>query len=245
MKHLVGWSVVAAALLPGIGGALGQSRSLAIINQCEAPVWAVFTPGGAPPQGAALYNSGGWFQEYAKEFEFIPTGFVGSTATDSTIVTLAVAAEKFNFVAGQLIRIAGAGPQGSDVTTTIADASLTTLTLHSAAQTAVSNEPILVPAEMAAPIARKETLTLAVPDEGAPSGNFYFATGCADNGPFGDADHQCTIGASLGSLAGVQTRFEPTFGCIPGTKTCAFNASSPADQYPDCATKPSPKIVRL
>jgi hypothetical protein len=80
-----------------------------------------------------------------------------------------------------------------------------------------------------------------VPDMGAPGGNFRFYMGCPSNNtdPFNNAG--CTIGAAAGDLAGINTLFEPTFGCKPGLSgaQCAFNPSSNAADYPNCAASPS------
>jgi len=89
-----------------------------------------------------------------------------------------------------------------------------------------------------------------IPDGGAPSGRFTFFTGCPENGigktdPF--SQHSCTIGAANTALAATNTVAEVSFGCTyssqpdePAEKqNCAFNASSPADIFPNCAANPN------
>lgn len=72
------------------------------------------------------------------------------------------------------------------------------------------------------------TQLICVPDAGAPSGNFRFFMDCPKDDPYAAAG--CTIGAATGDLAGVNTLFEASYGCKPGTAPadCAFNYSSPA-----------------
>lgn len=74
-------------------------------------------------------------------------------------------------------------------------------------------------------IAKGATASYCVPDKGAPGGNFRFYTGCDAQG------NNCIIGAPIGDLAGINTLFEPTFGCKPGLGAgqCAFNPAAPAD----------------
>jgi hypothetical protein len=83
--------------------------------------------------------------------------------------------------------------------------------------------------------------TFCVPDQGSPGGNFRFYMGCpsGNTDPFNTAG--CTIGAAAGDLAGVNTLFEPTFGCRPTLSgaQCAFNPSSNPTQYPNCQSSPS------
>lgn len=81
-----------------------------------------------------------------------------------------------------------------------------------------------------------KTLSVDVPNKGAPGGNLRFYLGCD-----ADAPTNCVIGALSGDLAGVNTLFEPTFGCDPtlSGSECAFNPSSDAAQYPNCASSPS------
>lgn len=72
------------------------------------------------------------------------------------------------------------------------------------------------------------SVTFCVPDKGAPGGNFRFYMGCPSNNtsPF-QFPPGCTIGTAAGDLAGVNTLFEPTFGCKPGLSgsQCAVNPS--------------------
>jgi len=81
-----------------------------------------------------------------------------------------------------------------------------------------------------------ETKHFEVPDKGAPGGNFRVYMGCDASSPT-----NCIIGAASGDFAGINTLFEPTFGCKPGTPSgqCAFNPSSPASTYPNCAGDPT------
>jgi hypothetical protein len=92
--------------------------------------------------------------------------------------------------------------------------------------------------------------TFQIPDGGAPSGRFTFFTGCPVNGigktdPFGP--HSCTIGAANTALAATNTVAEVSFGCTYSSQpdepaknqNCAFNASSPADVFPNCAANPN------
>ena len=84
-----------------------------------------------------------------------------------------------------------------------------------------------------------------IPDGGAPGGNFRFRMGCDDNGD------NCKLGDATGPMAGINTLFEPSFGCklnqenkkeiVPG---CAFNPSANSTdfpKFPDCLTNPTSK----
>ena len=81
-----------------------------------------------------------------------------------------------------------------------------------------------------------------IPDRGAPGGNFRFYMGCPDasgtdpGGPFDPRG--CIIGSSVGDLAGINTLFEPTFGCAEGRSDCAFNPAGDPARYPRCASDP-------
>lgn len=87
------------------------------------------------------------------------------------------------------------------------------------------------------------TAVFCVPDGGAPGGKFYFRMGCDEKG------ENCILGAPTGAMAGINTWFEPSFGCkfnkdnkkekIPG---CAFNPSANAHdfpKFPDCISTPT------
>jgi hypothetical protein len=90
-------------------------------------------------------------------------------------------------------------------------------------------------------LAKGKSSTFCVPDQGAPGGNFRFYMGCpsGNTDPFNSAG--CIIGAAAGDLAGVNTLFEPTFGCRPTLSgaQCAFNPSSNPSQFPNCPSSPS------
>jgi hypothetical protein len=252
----------AMALLLSVSSALAQHRTLTIVNSGEQPVWAVLTPGGSPSEGAELYNSGGWFQQTATMFNWVPTTFTGTIAAGSlATVTLGSVNNAWNFAAGQLIQIPGAGADGGNLQTTIASVTLAvvsgttittpgTLTLNPPATTPVTSAAINEPAEMAAFIAASgnppaNTLALPIPDSGAASVNLYFATGCPGDtastpgttGPL-DPAAQCIIAPFGATVAAIETRFEGTFGCVAGTSQCAFNPSSNATNFPNCASAP-------
>jgi hypothetical protein len=238
---------LAITTLLGIPDALAQGRTLQIINQCAAQVWAVVTPGGNPTQGAALYNSAGWFQSSASQFNWVPTGFTGKTGANNQTLTVPSCStccpsgvspcpNSSNFVAGQLIQVPI--PGGTFVTTITAvsiSSSSATLTVSPALpQKAVNAAPISIPAKMAASILAGQTLPLSIPNGGAPSVNFYFAMGNCPNGPFGGS---CIIGSN--ALAQLNTLFEASFGCPTGQQSCAFNPSAPASSFPNCSTQPT------
>lgn len=84
-------------------------------------------------------------------------------------------------------------------------------------------------------LAKGSTISFCIPDKGAPGGNFRFFTGCDANG------NNCIVGSPSGDLAGVNTLFEPTFGCKPGLdKTkCAFNPSAAPADHPHCNENPN------
>jgi hypothetical protein len=84
-------------------------------------------------------------------------------------------------------------------------------------------------------LAKGSTINFCVPDKGAPGGNFRFYTGCDANG------NNCIVGSPAGDLSGVNTLFEPTFGCSPSLDTtkCAFNPSADAVKHPHCKDNPN------
>jgi hypothetical protein len=231
MKRLAWLLPIGVTTLLGVSDALGQGRSLQVINQCAAQVWAVVTPGGNPRQGAALYNSAGWFQPSASQFNWVPTGFTGngpagSTMTVSSCQTCCPASvsqcpNSSNFVAGQSIKV---GNFVTTITQVSISASSATLTLSPALPQAVTNASISIPSQMASAIAASGTLSLAIPNGGAPSVNFSFAMGNCPGGPFGGS---CIIGSN--ALAQLNTLFEATFGCaVSNPQACAFNPGNPA-----------------
>jgi len=63
-----------------------------------------------------------------------------------------------------------------------------------------------------------------IPDKGAAGGNFQiFMEPCKKTGD------DCMIGTMVGhDRNGINTLFEPTFGCIPGTANCSKNPSDPS-----------------
>lgn len=75
-----------------------------------------------------------------------------------------------------------------------------------------------------------ETHEFDIPDEGLVATRFWAKWGCDKNGG------SCMIGQSGGPGEScpqdgcgppVDSKFEATFGCLPGTKSCAINPSSP------------------
>ena len=75
-----------------------------------------------------------------------------------------------------------------------------------------------------------DTQEFCIPDKGAPSGNFSFYIGCDPDKDNSQEWGDCVIGSRPGfDLIGVNTLFEPTFGCKYGDPAaCALNtATSP------------------
>lgn len=229
--------LTAAVTISLVGGAAAQThKRLTIVNQCTDDAWAIFTPGGDPSHPLVQANSGAWFRRYAAEEDLINPGWLGTIAAGSKSMTLSNPNPKkpppgFLFVAGQSIKIEGAGAGGGGLTTIVAKVmnENTVLVLKDAARTAVIKTTILYDTLIGAILIRGNGAarqSFAIPDKGAPGANFRFYLGCpslANNSkPFGG----CVIGASAGDLSGINTLFEPTFGCIAGTGQCAFNPSS-------------------
>lgn len=250
MKFSIAAATTIAFTLSSAASAQAPSHQrLTIVNQCDDDAWAIFTPGGDPDQPQVLANSGAWFRPYAAQEYFIPVGWVGTISANSTMLLFAnpnpPTPPGFQFVAGQILKIQGAGASGGDLTTTIV--SVTTgngLVLQNPAKTSVKSAPILYDKLVGAILVKgkgAQTLTFAIPDAGAPGANFSFYIGCpsltSNSQPF--ANQGCVIGAAAGDLSGVNTLFEPTFGCIKGTKQCAFDPAADATQYPNCAKNPS------
>ena len=81
-------------------------------------------------------------------------------------------------------------------------------------------------------LAAGETYEFDIPEEGLPATRFWAKWGCDDTGA------SCTIGMSGGPgekcgedgcAPPVDSKFEATFGCLPGSKTkCAVNPSVPS-----------------
>jgi hypothetical protein len=247
--------------VPDAARANPQSEArLIIVNQCTDPVWAVLTPGGSPKEGAALYNSGGWFQQYVTKSGHIQpdrlpafvswddTGFAGSIKQGSKSLTLTSTPNPSNFAVGQIIGIAGAGNSGPLITT-ISAISSNILTLKDPAGTTIhesSPAEIYLPQQMATPIAAGKSLPLRIPNAGAPSVHFSFDLNCTGS-PF--AGGTCKMGSVPGTQTnGIDTLFEATFGCATNPDSsahqsgCAFNPGDPAAQcqeFPDPENCPS------
>jgi hypothetical protein len=249
---------LAVTTLLGIHDALGQGRSLNIVNQCAQQVWAVFTPGAGTTQGAAQVNSGGWFQKYASQFNWTLTGFTGKSGQSSTLTVsscpigngagdccpsgsvanpVTQCPNSSSFGVNQQIQVPL--PDGTNFVTTITavstggtgSSSYATLTIAPPIPNGqkVASVPISTPKAMAVSIpAGAPTLSLSVPNAGAPSQNLYFAMGNCPNGPFGGSGGTCIIGPPVGPLAGFNTLFEASFGC-------ALDST----QSPPCAFNPS------
>jgi len=51
----------------------------------------------------------------------------------------------------------------------------------------------------------------------------------------------CMLGAAAGDLAGINSLFEPTFGCDPTlpASECAFNPAAGAPDWPQCQSDPN------
>ncbi len=222
---------------------------LKIVNQCDDDAWAVFTPGGAPDQPSVEANSGAWFLPYATQLYFEDPGWLGTVARNSTMMTLSSpgkTAPGFVFVAGQIVKVKGAGAAGGDLTTLILKVmnENRVLVLKDPAKTPVIKATVLYDTLQGAVLVKRATTRIfAVPDRGAPNGNFRFFMGCPslanNNNPFGGGG--CVIGAITGDLANVNTLFEPTFGCMKGSKTCAFNPAANPATHPLCPSQPNAK----
>jgi len=83
-----------------------------------------------------------------------------------------------------------------------------------------------------AKLAAGESVDVPIPAEGLASTRFWPKWGCDASG------QQCAIGQSggpgescsaLGCAPPVDSKFEATFGCLPGTKECAHNPSAPTE----------------
>jgi len=91
-----------------------------------------------------------------------------------------------------------------------------------------------------------KTEIFCVPDGGAPGGNFRFRMGCDANGD------NCKLGDDTGPMAGINTLFEPSFGCKFNKNNekdhavagCAFNPSANVKDFPNfpgCLSNPTLK----
>ncbi len=81
-------------------------------------------------------------------------------------------------------------------------------------------------------LAAGESHDFAIPDAGLAATRFWAKWGCDDSGG------GCAIGSSggpgescpdSGCAPPLDSKFEATFGCMPGTKDCAHNPSSPSE----------------
>ena len=245
---LVAIALAMAAAATATATAQTHNR-LKIVNQCDDDAWAVFTPGGAPDQPSVQANSGAWFLPYATQLYFEDPGWLGTVARNSTMMTLSSpgkTAPGFVFVAGQIVKVKGAGAAGGDLTTLILKVmnENRVLVLKDPAKTAVIKATVLYDTLQGAVLVKRATTRIfAVPDRGAPNGNFRFFMGCPslanNNNPFGGGG--CVIGAITGDLANVNTLFEPTLGCMKGSKTCAFNPAANPATHPLCPSQPNAK----
>ena len=241
--NLLGDAAAEAGNAAGGSCPTGFTQRLTIINHCSDEVFAVFTPGGSPTQPQALANSGAWFRAYAAQGSgehYIGTGAQGSGVSGSSTLTLTTLPgdTATYFQPGQFIKVAGGGSNGADLPTEVTAIKGNTLTLADPLQTTVTSAAITYNTlKGAVPIATGKSQPFCIPDQGAPSGNFSFFIGCPNHDPF--ADQGCNIGTVTGDLAGINTRFEPTFGCKPGSVNCAFNAADAAPNYPNCQTSPN------
>src|SRR5262245_43625582 len=258
------WIVCVAMLLLAAapaGGAAGPARALAgaaaaawppgstprlqLDNQCDDAVWAVITAPGTPAEVkvAAQWN---WLEPYLTNRNFIDTGATGKIRSGALdVLILGPTAPNPTLVKAMTIRVTGAGPGGADLTTAIKSVSaasgVTRLQLVTSASTPVKGAAIWYYTRQGAfKIEKGDSPFLCVPDKGAPSGNFRFFMGCptlaSDTDPFGP--NGCVIGSGVGDLSGVNTLFEPSFGCqspLSGSQ-CAFN---PADTAKACESNPS------
>lgn len=220
----------------------GSQPRLTIVNHCDDPVWAVMTAPGTPSQ-VAVAAQWDWMDPHLTHRYFVTTGAQGSIALHSRSLTMnATPAPNPTLVKGMIITVVGAGPSGTDLTTKIDKVDSDAITLAKKAKTAVTNTPVSYYASQGAfSIKTNRATTVCVPDKGAPSGNFRFFMGCpalgdADTDPFNASG--CVIGSASGDLSGINTLFEPSFGCIPplSGSDCAFNAS---DSAPKCQADPN------
>lgn len=241
-------TVAIAMAVAGTAAAQTHDR-LQIVNQCDDDAWAVFTPGGAPDQPSVEANSGAWFLPYATQVYFNDPGWLGTIARSSTTMTLSSLGKTppgFVFVPGQIVKVKGAGAGGADLTTAILKVMNEgrVLMLQDPAKTAVIKTTVLYDTLQGAVLVKQATTkTFAVPDRGAPNGNLRFFMGCPslanNSNPFGNGG--CVIGAISGDRSNVNTLFEPTFGCMKGSKTCAFNPAADPATHPLCPSQPNEK----
>lgn len=221
----------------------GATARLTIVNQCADAIWTVITAPGSPNQ-IAVREQWDWVNPYVTKENTINTGGTGSISA-ATPTTLTVGTQPNPaLVVGMKIKIIGAASGGNDLTTTITGVSSNLLNLKNTGTPVTDAQLLLYDGTKAFQIGAGVTQDLCVPDKGAPSGNFRFFMGCPslinDTDPF-NTSTGCIIGSSFGDAAGVNTLFEPSFGCIPplAGSQCAFNASSEAQFFPKCAADPN------
>jgi hypothetical protein len=218
----------------------GATARLSIVNHCADAAWAVVTPPGNPQQ-VAVAGQWDWIKPYVTRENVINTGGTGSIAKDNLrTLTIVVPPNPFP-VPGNKLKIIGAVTRG-DHSSIVTRVSGNVITLEQPADLPVTGAAIWYYDRQAAfQIAAGARQELCVPDKGAPSGNFRFFMGCpslaADTDPF-NTRGGCLIGAAYGDAAGINTLFEPSFGCVPPLSgaQCAFNASENTDA---CRTNPS------
>jgi hypothetical protein len=225
----------------------GETPRVTINNECADPVWMVVTLPGTKQQ-AAVREQWDWVARAAVKANVLPIPLWGSMDKGSTTFTLKrVDDPQYELVAGMKVSVPGAGDRGALTATIVAPVPPrpfqvgAVVNLDVAALKTIGNQQLgWHKGEVAFPIAAGSHQSLCVPNKGAPSGNFKFYIGCpslrADSDPFNGAG--CVIGASAGDSAGLDTLFEPTFGCVPplSGRDCAFN---PGDSAPACQADPT------
>jgi hypothetical protein len=213
----------------------GSTARLTIVNQCADNLWVVITAPGAPAQ-VAVRAQWDWVDAYVTHENVIDTGGIGSINRASPRTLTVTKQPNPALVPGMKIKILK-GARGGDLITTVASVSSNAVGLADAG-VPVTDAPIwFFDGQKAFSLAAGSSRHLCVPDKGAPSGNFRFFMGCPsladDTDPF-NTTAGCVIGSAFGDGAGINTLFEPSFGCVPPLRgaQCAFNASS-------CSGEPS------
>jgi hypothetical protein len=245
----------------------GFEPRLRIVNQCTRDVWAIFTPGGAPNQIAALDNSGKWFRSYVTQEQFTGTGALADasvTPTKTVTVYQPPVDPAVYFVPGQFVMFVITKEIADDDFSRVTAAEIVGVTprpvekgtlLKLDRAVAVPSDPSDKEHDFKAKIYVDELIggvaipahgskTFEVPDGGAPSGRFSFFTGCPknNNDPFNQ--HSCAVGAANTDLSGINTVAEVSFGCAyktNGKTQCAFNPGDTTPNYPDCQENPNAK----
>jgi hypothetical protein len=226
----------------------GETRRLFIKNECADPVWMVVTIPGTKQQ-VAVRDQWDWVTRAATKANILPVPLWGSMDQGAKTFTLRqVDDAQYDLVPGMKVSVPGAGDRAPLTATIVSPVPSRpfkvgdVVNLDTAAITSVTKQQLgWFQGNVAIPIAAGSQQSLCVPNKGAPSGNFKFYMGCpsfrADTDPFNGAG--CVIGAAAGDAAGVDTLFEPTFGCMPplSGKGCAFN---PGDSAAACQQNPGP-----